>query len=243
MARREASFNVLVIYDSPLGKELVRKLSEKHNVIVVGEKRELCEALLEVADVDVIVGNILSMEFYEENNISFENFDIVLVLSDDDMKNVFLATLAKQLGGEKVRVITVLREPRFGKILNRFGIDYINVSSIIASFIMPYIFRDVLLTPIIESFRESHTEIAITGVLIEKDSRFVGKRLGTIPLPESVIVVGVLHRDPATNTMSLISSKEAETVTLQEGDIVILIGFKRDLESVVKMFSAKRVSQ
>ena len=99
---------IAIVGAGKLGLRVIESMITGGNSITVIDKDEnLLDKLSSQMDVMTIAGNAKSVAFLRENNIG--SYDFLVATTDNDEKNIVIASFAKALGCSKV--IARLRDP------------------------------------------------------------------------------------------------------------------------------------
>ena len=117
---------IAIVGGGKLGSKVVSTLANgDHAIAVIDKDESVINKISQAYDVLTIVGNAKSVSFLEENEIG--TYDFLLACTNDDEKNLVIASFAKKLGCKKV--IARVRDPehmnQFDFIKENFDIDYV----------------------------------------------------------------------------------------------------------------------
>ncbi len=163
--------NVLIIGAGGVGSLLAKKLSEAgHSVTVVDKDDDKISRISAEADVEAIVNDATEPTLYDE--IQMDSFDVVVAATDRDEVNLFVATLARMYGVE--RVFVRVKNPHTARLLRMLGITGVVpepqlVANVLYSFIHGY-YGVVELIPALTG------EYSVVALLVKPTSPARGKR-------------------------------------------------------------------
>ncbi len=117
---------IAIVGCGKLGIKVISALANgDHAIAVIDKDESVINKISQSYDVLTIVGNAKSVSFLEENEIG--TYDFLLACTDDDEKNLVVASFAKKIGCKKV--IARLRDPehmnQFDFIKQNYDIDFI----------------------------------------------------------------------------------------------------------------------
>ncbi len=215
---------VFIIGGGKVGKLVAERLEkEVEEVVVVESDLERCEALSESLS-KALVLNVDGLEAQELLKEGLDRADLVISVTNSDTVNILSALLAKHYGAG--RVIIRVDRPDFIPLLQPLGIDKALSSRLVTS---DQILRFVKSSRIfsITSFLETQAEVEEIEVPPKKPFT-EGIKIRELHLPEDTIL-GAIYRDGQVIIPS------GETV-VRTGDILVIIGLRKGLSRVEKIF-------
>lgn len=218
---------ILVVGAGRVGRELAKKLSQAgHSVTVVDKDGEKIEIVQAEADVEGIEIDVTDPRFYEE--VDLLSYDGIVAATDRDEVNLFLATMAKAYGMEKIYVRARLKETV--RILKTLGIyDLIVEPDIIAGLLYSMITGRGRLVLVSDVFVGKYVVAAVT---VTKQSPIRGGRLHealkTHNLEGKIKVLAIYDGE---------GLKEPDEVQVVEDGYTIIALVDRDhLEELAKLY-------
>lgn len=203
-------------------KSLAKSLIKKgYSVTAINSDRKKCEALAEIEDLSVYVGDGSKPFVLEDANAY--NADTAIALTDHDADNLVICELCKKKFNIK-KTVALISDPKKTEFFYRMGIDSVVCAiTVIANIIEQQASLDKIATliPI------GNGRISIAQVSIEATSPVVDKKLWEISLPKEVIIGCILRGDHslvprgdtrvlAGDVLILISSTEQEMAAVKE---------------------------
>ena len=177
----------------------------------------------------VILGDATDRELLEQENV--ERVDVFCAVTNDDEVNIMSSLLAKRLGAR--RVITLIGKPAYIDLVVGHEID-IAISPQLAttSMILAYVRRgDVTQVHTLRRGAAEAMEAVVHGGA--KNSKVIGKRVDSLPLPAGATIGAVVRGDDV-----LIAHDD---VVIEPEDHVILFltdRRKRRIAEIGRLFQA-----
>ena len=220
---------VIVAGAGLVGGELSRKLAEaKHDVVVIDERREICDQLYSESGVVAIHGSCAQIGILNEAGI--EKADTVVAATGSDADNLVCAMLAKSLGVS--RIIVRMRNPAYESAYRLAGVTAIvrvtdlMVNQMIMEIEQPAVRR--LMT--IGSGRAD-----IYMIIIPEGAEAAGKTVATIAgapdFPSQCVFIAVYNHGKEDFAIP-----RGEQV-ICEGDEVFLISTAEDIKQAVEFLT------
>ena len=214
---------ICIIGAGTLGERLADALLGGGNEVTIVDKDEALLAKLDARmDIMTVVANAKSVELLKELHV--EHFDALIAVTNDDEKNIFIASFAKKLGCPTV--IARAHDPehvdQIGLICEAFGIDHlVSPDMACAVEIFKYLTRRYSL--------EGGHAAAEGAEIIETDAGalpdIVGKQLKDISSVLPDILIAAISREGSI----LIPKGDTE---ISESDHVYLIGERAKIEGI-----------
>jgi len=217
--------NVMIFGGSGLGRQLARKLSGRDMKLkLIEQDPAVCEKLaVELEDVLVLKGRGSDQNLLREEGV--EDVDMFVGVTDDDEDNILSALLAKKLGAKKTAV--AVNSNSYLNLVTTIGIDIV-VSPMIAGassilkFVRPGAVSGVFST------RDNTAEVF--EVIVDENSKVVGKLLKDKPFPAGVIVAAILRGEEVTIPDGL--------TAIEAGDHIILFANKSEMGRLSKLIGS-----
>ncbi len=185
---------IVIVGAGKVGYTLAQKLTqENHDVIVVEQDDERRSIIEHHLDVMTLAGNGASPRVLSE--IGLGDVGLMIAVTDSDEVNMIACVAAKQHGVPKViarvRNTEYLEEDcrEFGRTL---GIDLIINPEMVTAVEI----SQILKTPAaldVEDFAGG--KVRLLEVKVRQNSPFSGVPLRDLPLPENVLIAGILRKD------------------------------------------------
>lgn len=216
---------VIVVGAGEVGYYLSDIMSQKGlDIIVIEESTEQTQKVDEELDVKVMQGNGSSAAMLEKAGVKDAAF--VISVTSDDMTNIISCSLAKAMNPSTITVARV-HDATYAdhSLINyqlHFGIDHLLNPEALCAVELAKTIRNPGRVAV-ENFARG--KIEVQQIWISKTSKFTGKPLKDIPLPDSVRVATVAKSDDRYQIAT------AGTV-LEPGDLVTLFGIPEQMTSV-----------
>ncbi len=162
---------ILIIGAGSVGSILAGKLSEAgHSVTVVDKDEERIARLSQSQyDIEALARDATDPMLYEE--IQIDSFDVVVAATDKDEVNLFVATIAKMRGVEKIYVR--VRNPQTARMLEMLGIHgVIPEPQLAANVLYSFIQGSYTIVNLIPAFAGDYV---VVGMLVRPTSPIRGK--------------------------------------------------------------------
>ena len=178
----------------------------------------------------VIEGDFTDEDVLEATGI--ETCDLFLALSEDDENNILGALLAKKLGA--LKTIALVNRRAYGDLMQGSQID-ITLSTTNAA--LGELIRHVRRGDVAAAFslrRGAAEALEIVAHGDRRSSRVVGRRIGSISLPEGC-AIGALIRGTDDNALVLMGDKE--TVIEAEDHVIVFVPSKKLIPKIERLFT------
>lgn len=192
LRRLEMSYrNIIIAGGGNIGERLAMAIENRYNVKIIEHNSKRCEHLAQKLSKTIVMqGNASDQDLLLE--ISIEEADVFLALTNDDEANIMSSMLAKRLGARKV--MTLINNPAYVDLVQGGEID-VAISPQLATIgsLLAHVRRGDVVN--VHSLRRGAAE-AIEAIAHgdARSSRVVGKRIGEIDLPEGT-TIGAIVRD------------------------------------------------
>lgn len=220
---------VIIAGGGMVGGELVRKLlANKHDVVVIDTRKEICQGLYEQTGVVAITGSAVKIEILKSADI--QKADVLVAATGDDADNVACSILAKSMGVP--RLIVRMRDPAYEKAYRLAGVDTVlRVTDLMASQMLLDIEQPKLRK--ITSIGAGNADIFVH--IIQQGAQAAGKTVkdiaGNPQFPSGCVFVAIYNRE----NNELVIPRGNQTVN--EGDEVFLISSASDIKQAVDFLS------
>lgn len=178
----------------------------------------------------VIEGDFTDEDVLEATGI--ETCDLFLAISEDDENNILGALLAKKLGA--LKTIALVNRRAYGDLMQGSQID-ITLSTTNAA--LGELIRHVRRGDVAAAFslrRGAAEALEIVAHGDRRSSRVVGRRIGSISLPEGC-AIGALIRGTDDNALVLMGDKE--TVIEAEDHVIVFVPSKKLIPKIERLFT------
>lgn len=221
---------VIVAGAGTVGSNIARFLmQEGHEVIVIDLKRQSIATIEDELDVQTIAGNACEPQLLKEAGI--EECDLFLAVTERDETNLLSAFAAKKLGCKKV----------VARVRGRFYYDTSEVNFRGPLEIDLLISPEILAATQLERFVDAPSALAqvslargsilLQTVKLSAKSKYVGKKLKDIQVPEGALVAGLRRGDEVMIARGNTDLLEDDRVTLiGQPDILRKVAYNFNLE-------------
>ena len=192
------------------------------------EVKQLSKALGDGAI--VLEGAFTDQDVLEATGI--ETCDLFIALSEDDENNILGSLLAKKLGA--LKTIALVNRKAYGDLMQGSQID-ITLSTTNAA--LGELIRHVRRGDVAAAYslrRGAAEALEIVAHGDRRSSRVVGRRIGSISLPEGC-AIGALIRGTDDNALVLLGDKE--TVIEVEDHVIVLVPSKKLIPKIERLFT------
>ncbi len=216
---------IVIIGAGEIGERVAKKaLEDGHDVVVVDERKERCEGVIQKYDLMAIHGDPTNQDVLEDADVGEAD---ALISTLDDPTNLMVDEMVKRMGTDLI--ISVARKPAARKMLKEKGVTtFGNPNDITAD----YLYRAIHM-PNIEDFLNLSGDTCIIKVSVPKDSGVEGKSSKKINegevLPKHTSLI-VLER----GSEAIIPDEDVE---LKEGDILTILTRESQIGDVVDTLS------
>jgi trk system potassium uptake protein TrkA len=223
---------VLIVNEQPLGRSLAAALVDRgHEVAYVDEEAEFCNMVTAEVGCLVIQGDNTNLRILQEAGI--ERADVVVALTDEDIKNIMIGLFAKQFGVP--RILARLRQQHYRAAYELAGID-----NIFSAF-------DFLLNEFLMTIEEPNVRqvmalgqggIEIAAIDVPANSPIIDASLHTLwehrKFPSGALILGLLKEEDQTFHLP------RERPTVVENDEILALGSPDDIHQISLIVSGKR---
>ena len=200
-----------------------RLIAQGYDVYFVNKDEELCEEYSRTLNATVVVGDGTSKRVLDQ--LEIDSKDIVVLLTERDRKNFFIARLVQEYYGVE-HVVTLLNNSENRDLFERFGITTLGVTDLIMKNIEPLLFENEIITTL-----EDETKGAtVLKVTVEWDSLIVRKKIKDLNIPDGMVVVGIIRADKFI-------IPRGET-TIEPGDEIIIVCNNDKVSEALSFFNS-----
>jgi trk system potassium uptake protein TrkA len=200
-----------------------RLIAQGYDVYFVNKDEELCEEYSRTLNATVVVGDGTSKRVLDQ--LEIDSKDIVVLLTERDRKNFFIARLVQEYYGVE-HVVTLLNNSENRDLFERFGITTLGVTDLIMKNIEPLLFENEIITTL-----EDETKGAtVLKVTVEWDSLIVRKKIKDLNIPDGMVVVGIIRADKFI-------IPRGET-TIEPGDEMIIVCNNDKVSEALSFFNS-----
>lgn len=167
-----------------------RLIGSGYDVYFVNKSKELCDEYSRTLNATIINGDGTSK--YVLDQLQIEPNDIIVLLTERDRKNFFIARLVQEYYKVK-NVVTLLNNTENEDIFQRYGIRTLKVTDLIMNNIEPLLFGNKVMKDLEEELTNKGAEVLM--IPIEYDSKIAHKELKELNVPQDMLVVGVIRKN------------------------------------------------
>jgi len=206
------------------GEDVAKSLGKRNLTVVVFNEEEEKKAKDKLYDV------VRLREIDDDELLSLEDFDMAVAVLRDEDKNLFLSLSLKDLYPDKILIAKVSEKGNEYKY-KLAGVDkIINPYEVATNRIMT-ILKKPLTLRVIEEIIFEDNELSFSEIEIEKDSFLDGKQIKDILKDVSdnynILIVALIDKELGDNVHFVTKGYNHK---LDEGDILIVVGDKSDIE-------------
>lgn len=212
----------VIVLGGDYSSDYVIKMFTKNSVppIVVNEDKEIAKYLSKRNNISVYCSPINKLFTYDNLNIT--DYDLVIALDRDDIKNYIAISLLKTYFNVK-KAICVVSNPDNVESFKRLGID----SAIAGSQILAqHILNDSGIEALVKSISIESDKIFITEITLKSVYLVVGKALKNIKFPCAANVACIFRNDE-------VIVPNGETVLLT-GDKLVVCSSRENQKTIIK---------
>ncbi len=175
----------------------------KHNVSIVDKDKQTCEEIAKDLEILVINGDGCDPEILEEAGV--KHADVLAAVTGDDIDNIIICQLAKELFNTK-RTVSRVNNPDNERVFAELGIDVPVDSTMIIGKIIE---EEVSFSDFVNLMSFKRGKLAIVRVDLPVDSPVINKQIKNIEFPKDAVLVSIVRQ---------------EEVILPKGDTVLEAG-------------------
>ncbi len=195
---------IIVVGAGKVGYFLAKRLHlGKHNVSIVDKDKQTCEEIAKDLEILVINGDGCDPEILEEAGV--KHADVLAAVTGDDIDNIIICQLAKELFNTK-RTVSRVNNPDNERVFAELGIDVPVDSTMIIGKIIE---EEVSFSDFVNLMSFKRGKLAIVRVDLPADSPVINKQIKNIALPKDAVLVSIVRK---------------EEVILPKGDTVLAAG-------------------
>lgn len=222
--RRPRTSSVIILGGGRIGFYLGEKLcSLGIKPKIIEQNHDRCRDLAErLPEALILEGDGSDLDLLKREGI--KETDGFVAVTGFDEENLLLALLAKQMGAK--HVIAKVSRPNYAQLVERLGVDAaISPLLITASAILRYIRGGRLLSLVLLL----NGQAEVVELILQPESRMVGKPLSRLGLPKGVIVGAIKRRQ------QIIIPKG--DVALQGGDRLVVFAVGYGVDTIERLFN------
>jgi trk system potassium uptake protein len=183
---------VIVAGAGTLGRRVTRYVSAKHEVTIIEQDPERCQAVTEEfkgwKEVSVVLGDIDEPTVLLQAGV--DRADVFLAATGHDEDNLVACLLAKNEFKVK-KVIAAVRNPRNRWLYNRsWGVDVAIDSAQIVSRLIE---EEATLADIVTLLSLREGEVTVTALTVSEETWAANRPMKEIDIPEGCVLAAILH--------------------------------------------------
>ncbi len=227
LRRLENSYrNIIIAGGGNVGERLALAIENRYKVKIIDHNSKRCAHLAQKLSKTIVMqGNASDQDLLLE--ISIEEADVFLALTNDDEANIMSSMLAKRLGARKV--MTLINNPAYVDLVQGGEID-VAISPQLATIgsLLAHVRRGDVVN--VHSLRRGAAE-AIEAIAHgdARSSKVVGKSIGEIDLPEGT-TIGAIVRDDK------VFIAHDDVVVEADDHVIMFLIDKRRISDVERLF-------
>jgi len=220
---------IIITGGGMIGSSLAKALfSNKHDIVVIETKRELCDKLYEETGIEVINGNSSSADVLKDAGIM--KADVLIATSNDDASNLACSILAKGYGVPQI--IVRMRNKEYAKAYKLAGV---NAISSVADLMVNQMMLFVEKPRIKRMMTIGNGKANIYSVVVPANASCIGKTVLELSkhkdFPNECILVAMYNQKKDILTIPRGNKK------IFEQDEIFLIASPEYISKVSKIFS------
>ena len=220
---------IIIASGGNIGRRLARSLEKKYHVKVIELSAERAQkAAEELSHAIVLNGDAADEELLIEENI--DDTDVFCALTNADEANIISCMLAKRLGAHKV--MALINRAAYVDLVQSDVIDIaISPQQATIGSLLAHVRKGDMV--VVHSLRRGAAE-AIEAVAHgdKTTSNVVGRSIEEIPLPPETSIGAIVRDDK-------VIIAHHDTVIASEDHVILLVGDKRRVPEVEKLFQVK----
>mgnify|MGYP001074953579 CR=1 FL=1 len=201
-----------------------RLIAQGYDVYFVNKDEDLCEEYSRTLSANVVLGDGTSKRVLDQ--LEIDPKDIVVLLTERDRRNFFIARLVQEYYGVE-HVVTLLNNSENRDLFERYGIRVLGVTDLIMKNIEPLLFENEVITTLEEETKTLGA--TVLKITIEWDSHVIRKKIKELSIPEDIVVVGIMRKDKFV-------IPRGET-TIEPNDEIIVVCTEEKSSEVLAFFS------
>lgn len=223
---------VMIAGGGNIGRSLAQSLESRYSVKLIERFAARATTIAEeLTNTIVLVGDCADEALLREENI--DQVDFYCAVTNDDEANILSAMLAKRLGAR--RVASLINRPAYAELVESGLVDIaISPQQVTISAVLGHVRQGDL--AMVHSLRRGAAE-AIEAVARgdRASSKFVGRSVGSLPLPPNAIIGGIVRRD------ELIIAHN-DTSIEPDDHVIVFVADKSQLREVERLFHRSATS-
>ena len=222
---------VVVAGGGMIGGKLVQRLTEnKHDVVVLDQRQEVCDALYAQTGVVAVNGSAERIQSLKEAEVA--KADVVVAATGSDANNLACAILSRSMGVQ--RVIVRMRDPAYEEAYRLVGVDSIlRVTDLLVNQMM----TEVEQPKVRKVTMIGEGRAAIYMVIVPREAQIAGREVADIAkdanFPPECIFVATYNQD-----REIFSIPKGDTV-INAGDELFMISTAEHITEAAAFLTAE----
>jgi len=209
-----------------IGFRVAKALEKENQVKLIERDARRARRVSELLENTIVLsGDAADEELLIEENI--DSADVFVALTNSEEANILSAMLAKRLGAHKV--LALINKPSYAELMESGSIDVaISPQTITIGSLLAHVRRgDVVRVHSLRRGAAEALEIVVHGS--DRNSRVIGKPIGTIKLPEGASIGAVVRGDE-------VIMAQPEGVIQADDHVILFLADRRQVEAVERLF-------
>jgi len=209
-----------------IGFRVAKALEKENQVKLIERDARRARRVSELLENTIVLsGDAADEELLIEENI--DSADVFVALTNSEEANILSAMLAKRLGAHKV--MALINKPSYAELMESGSIDVaISPQTITIGSLLAHVRRgDVVRVHSLRRGAAEALEIVVHGS--DRNSRVIGKPIGTIKLPEGASIGAVVRGDE-------VIMAQPEGVIQADDHVILFLADRRQVEAVERLF-------
>jgi len=208
-------------------KEIVQQVNEAYRSVTVYTLDEASAEEVRKLGSEVHLFD-LGDDWDEFKDIKMEETLFICAL-DDDASNVFLAISLRDQFPDS-RIIGIASTYEHASKLHLAGVHKVISKLQATADILIEVLEKPVVTHVIQDILDEETSLKTMQLVLESSSPLIGEKLDTVANEQKkdIIILAVVDRNMDTHFVFTVKGYKH---TLQEGDILVIIGYDEDLEN------------
>jgi trk system potassium uptake protein TrkA len=226
---------ITIVGAGEVGFHIAQRLSEEsHDVVLIEKDPEKVRRITENLDIQVFLGSGTSPRVLKDSGI--ERSDLLVAATDSDEVNLVSCLLAKKLNPAMMKIARI-RSPEYLSEKELLGEELLGIDQIInpESVMVKTILSLMEVPGASEVIDFVGGRVKLVGLVVAKDSPFIGRKLLSFTGLEGKILVGAIVRGDQV----LIPRGED---TIQANDLVYVVVRNDELEDTLGLFGIREES-
>ena len=209
-----------------IGFRLAKTLEKQNQVKLIERDTKRARKVSELLENTIVLnGDAADEELLIEENI--DSADVFAALTNSEEANILSAMLAKRLGAHKV--MALINKPSYAELMESGSIDIaISPQTITIGSLLAHVRRgDVVRVHSLRRGAAEAIEIIVHGS--ERSCRVIGKKIGSIQLPDGASIGAIVRGDE-------VIMAHHDTQIEADDHVILFLADRRHIEAVEKLF-------